>query len=529
MADETGNDVLSLRSNHGCKKMLMKLGENWPEAEKVQLSQALLKINRKGREQQRVLLITDKALYNLMPRDMTKCRRRIRLENIASATFSTVTTEFAIHIPEEYDYRFKPSLPEDSLRIKNMLQDVYQRKCAAPLSCRTVDIASLDEVTVTKDVARLQTREERLRRRKELLQQGGTGDAMDEATDTGTTESMAGFESIGLDSFEMLKVIGRGSFGKVMQVRKKGGGNQIYAMKILKKKAIIQRNQLEHTKAERKILEALNHPFLMKLRYAFQTDTKLYFVLDYLSGGELFFHLKKRRRFRESEAKFMVAEVGMALGHLHSLDVIYRDLKPENILLDIDGHLCLTDFGLSKDIGPENQEALTFCGTPEYLAPEIVLNRGHGKAVDWWSLGILLYELTVGIPPFYSQNVHEMYQLIKQAPLRFPPKLSSPCKALITGLLKRDARKRLGCGADDFEAIKQAGFFEDIDWDALYNKEITPPYQPDVKGGAEDTSNFDTQFTTEPVLDSYTPATNLGGDGDFDGFTFVKGSGLAEN
>ena len=138
------------------------------------------------------------------------------------------------------------------------------------------------------------------------------------------------------------------------------------------------------------------------------------------------------------------------------------------------------------------------------------MNKGHGKAVDWWSLGILLYELTVGIPPFYSQNVHEMYQLIKQAPLRFPPKLSAECKKLITGLLKRDPSRRLGGGAEDFDDIKKAAFFNELDFEQLYMKAIDPPYKPDVKKGMEDTSNFDTQFTSEPVVDSYVPASNLG-------------------
>merc|ERR1711994_394190 len=217
--------------------------------------------------------------------------------------------------------------------------------------------------------------------------------------------------------------------------------------------------------AERKILQSLQHPFLMHLRYAFQTEAKLYFVLDYYRGGELFFHLKKKRRFSEYQAQFFVAEVGMALGHLHSLDVVYRDLKPENILLDYSGHICLTDFGLSKDLSTirrdsDDEEALSFsfCGTPEYLAPEIVMSLGHGKAVDWWALGILLYELTVGIPPFYSQNVNEMYRYIKQAALRFPPKLSKDCKTLITGLLKRNPKQRLGSGANDWKDIQKAKF-----------------------------------------------------------------------
>jgi len=520
-------DALHLATNPACSKMLGKIGENWPAAEQVLLSQALIKINRKGREQQRVMLVTDKAIYNLMPRDMSKCRRRIRLENIARISYSMVaeSLEFVIHVPEEYDYRFSSSSKENGELLRKVLGDAYQRKSSAPLSIVGVKEAKLNNVTVTKDLARLQTREERMQRYKELMNDKKAHEMAKQEHEHDKGQAITAIsdniEAIGLDAFEMLKVIGRGSFGKVMQVRKKGE-DTIYAMKILKKKAIIQRNQLEHTRAERKILEALNHPFLMTLRYAFQTETKLYFVLDYYTGGELFFHLKKKRRFRENEAKLMVCEVGMALGHLHALDVIYRDLKPENILLDQKGHICLTDFGLSKDLGPTNEEARTFCGTPEYLAPEIVMNKGHGKAVDWWSLGILLYELTVGIPPFYSQNVHEMYQLIKQAPLRFPPKLSHECKQLITGLLKRDPTKRLGSGPNDFNDIKSAQFFADLDFQKIYNKEVVPPYQPSVKNGELDTNNFDTQFTSEPVVDSYVPQSNLGQQGDFGGFTYVQ-------
>merc|ERR550525_1424393 len=245
------------------------------------------------------------------------------------------------------------------------------------------------------------------------------------------------------DDFEFLKVIGRGAFGKVMQVKYKKNG-EIYAMKILRKKQIVARNQVEHTKSERKILQALQHPFLIKLRFAFQTDSKLYFVLDYFKGGELFFHLKKRRKFTEAEARIFVAEVALALGHLHSLDIIYRDLKPENILLHETGHICLTDFGLSKDLDPNIPEAHTFCGTPEYLAPEIVSHQGHGKAVDWWSLGILCYELCIGIPPFYHQNLNTMYSKITKDAPKFPVSLSKECQDLVSQLLVKKTGKALG-------------------------------------------------------------------------------------
>jgi len=311
----------------------------------------------------------------------------------------------------------------------------------------------------------------------------------------------------------------------VMQVKMKADG-KVYAMKILKKAAIIARNQVEHTKAERKILQALQHPFLMTLRYAFQSKDKLYFVLDYYQGGELFFHLKTARRFPEDVARVWVGEVALALGHLHSLSVIYRDLKPENILLDDNGHCCLTDFGLSKDVDP-NDKAHTFCGTPEYLAPEIVTGAGHDKAVDWWSLGILLYELTVGIPPFYSQNVNEMYNKIQHGVLRFPPFLSEPCKAMIVALLKRDPKKRLGSKAD-IDDLKQHAFFKDISFDKMMKKEIDPPYKPKIKAN-DTTANFDSTFTSEPVVDSVAAPSGLGTLADnpdtFSGFTYKETSG----
>jgi serine/threonine protein kinase len=394
--------------------------------------------------------------------------------------------------------------------------------------------SDLKDRALTKAMARLQTREDVLKRQKEQAAEAHDSDAEETQEDKkggGVTQLIESTEKVRLDDFELLKVLGRGSFGKVMQVRKKSDG-KVYAMKILKKRAIIARNQVEHTKAERKILQALQHPFLMTLRYAFQSKEKLYFVLDYYQGGELFFHLKNNRRFPEDVARLYVGEIALALGHLHSLSVIYRDLKPENILLDDNGHVCLTDFGLSKDVDPSDK-AHTFCGTPEYLAPEIVTGAGHDKAVDWWSLGILLYELTVGIPPFYSQNVNEMYNKIQHGVLRFPPFLSEGCKSLIVQLLNRDPKKRLG-SKDDVNDLKVHPFFKPISWDKLYKKEIDCPYKPKVKGGKEsDPVNFDPTFTAEPVVDSMVAPSTLSQTltdtgADFSDFTYQgpKGSHL---
>jgi len=409
-------------------------------------------------------------------------------------------------------------------KIKNGEKDVNTR-----LGVGSLPLKDLKDAVVTKDMAKVSSREDRHKRREQLIEaepQSDDEESQKKAEQkSDVTQLIDNTETVKLEDFELLKVLGRGSFGKVMQVRKKSN-NQIYAMKILKKKAIVARNQVEHTKAERQILQSLQHPFLMTMRYAFQTKEKLYFVLDYYQGGELFFHLKTQRRFPEATAKIYVAEIGLALGHLHSLNYVYRDLKPENILLDDKGHVCLTDFGLSKDIEGD-EVAHTFCGTPEYLAPEIVIGSGHGMPVDWWSLGILLYELTVGIPPFYSQNVHEMYNKIQHGMLRFPPFLTDNCKSLIIALLNRDPTKRLGTKGD-FEEIKSHPFFKDVDWEKLMRKEIPSGYVPKVKGKA-DTTNFDDTFTAEPAVDTMVPESEMPKPDDVDAFkefTFVQAKGL---
>jgi len=530
MASEEKGDHLCLAGNHSVQKMLNKHGQNTPLPEIVKFSDFVMKINKREKEQTRVMLITNKAVYNLMPNNYGKCKRRIAVDEIGSITGSSVSDEFVLHVPSEYDYRFKSAKKEIICKV---IQDLFkkyiqkhEKNKKKRLNLTFIQQSDLKDRALTKQMARLQTREDILKRNKELAAEAHDSDA-DETKETDEkkdkiTQMLDSTEKVRLDDFELLKVLGRGSFGKVMQVRKKSDG-KVYAMKILKKQAIIARNQVEHTKAERKILQALQHPFLMTLRYAFQSKEKLYFVLDYYQGGELFFHLKNNRRFPEDVARIYVAEIALALGHLHSLQVIYRDLKPENILLDDNGHVCLTDFGLSKDVEPTDK-AHTFCGTPEYLAPEIVTGAGHDKAVDWWSLGILLYELTVGIPPFYSQNVNEMYNKIQHGVLRFPPFLSEPCKSLIVQLLNRDPKKRLG-SKDDVNDLKDHAFFKPLSFEKLMKKEIDVPYKPKVKAGGADTGNFDGVFTSEPVVDSVVQPSTLsqtmqeGPDG-FGGFTY---------
>eukprot|EP00820_Chromera_velia_P028903 Cvel_11978.t1-p1 / transcript=Cvel_11978.t1 / gene=Cvel_11978 / organism=Chromera_velia_CCMP2878 / gene_product=RAC-beta serine/threonine-protein kinase A, putative / transcript_product=RAC-beta serine/threonine-protein kinase A, putative / location=Cvel_scaffold768:16140-17414(-) / protein_length=425 / sequence_SO=supercontig / SO=protein_coding / is_pseudo=false len=314
-------------------------------------------------------------------------------------------------------------------------------------------------------------------------------------------------EKVTLDDFTLLKVIGKGSYGQVMLVRSKYDGN-VYAMKMLRKENIVKRNQVEHTKTERSVLEYISHPFIVQLVYAFQTAKKLYFVLEYCPGGELFFHLSRAGRFTEVRARFYSAEILLALEHLHSLNIVYRDLKPENVLLDAEGHVRLTDFGLSKEGIEDNFSARSLCGTPEYLAPEILNQVGHGKAVDWWSLGALIYEMLTGLPPFYTRDREKLFENIRHGELKYPPFVSPVAKSLLQGLFHRDPAKRLGGGPRDAEEIKCHPFFASLDWHAAAQRRLQPPFKPSISSNT-DTQYFDKEFVNLPVINSEVPENPL--------------------
>jgi len=268
-------------------------------------------------------------------------------------------------------------------------------------------------------------------------------------------------------------------------------------MKVLKKNAIIAADAVQHTLAETQVLRRIKHPFIVGLKYAFQTDDKLYMILDYLNGGELFFHLSNVDRFPEERSRFYAAEIVLALGYLHHNKVVYRDLKPENILLNTDGHVCLTDFGLVKENLGYGEVTHTFCGSPEYLAPEILQGKGYGRAVDWWALGTLIYEMLEGLPPFYDEDVSEMNRRILRQPLYFDAShFSVEAMSLLEGLLQREPEKRLGSGQGDYQELTSHPFFREVNWEDLYNKKIEPSFKPIIRS-ATDTRYFDTEFTNQ--------------------------------
>nr|CAD7457013.1 unnamed protein product [Timema tahoe] len=340
-----------------------------------------------------------------------------------------------------------------------------------------------------------------------------------------------GKEKTGPQDFELRKVLGKGGYGKVFQVRKVTGQDSgtIFAMKVLRKASIV-RNQKDtaHTKAERNILEAVKHPFIVDLIYAFQTGGKLYLILEYLSGGELFMHLEREGIFLEDTACFYLSEIILALEHLHIQGIIYRDLKPENILLDAQGHVKLTDFGLCKEHIQEGIVTHTFCGTIEYMAPEILTRSGHGKAVDWWSLGALMYDMLTGAPPFTAENRKKTIEKILKGKLNLPPYLTPDARDLIRKLLKRQVSQRLGSALGDGEAIKVHPFFKHISWADVVSRKLEPPFKPSLSS-EDDVSQFDTKFTKQTPIDSPDESTlSESANMVFQGFTYVAPSVLEE-
>lgn len=342
-------------------------------------------------------------------------------------------------------------------------------------------------------------------------------------------------QQYGPSDFEILRLLGKGTFGQVYQVKKKDS-QRIYAMKVLSKKVIIKKNEIAHTIGERNILVRTASrlcPFIVGLKFSFQTPADLYLVTDYMSGGELFWHLQKEGRFSEDRAKFYIAELVMALEYLHDNDIVYRDLKPENILLDANGNIALCDFGLSK--AELKDRTNTFCGTTEYLAPELLLDEtGYTKMVDFWSLGVLIFEMCCGWSPFFAEDNQKMYQKIAFGKVKFPRDVLSPeGRSFVKGLLNRNPKHRLGA-IDDGRELRAHPFFADIDWEALRQRNIPPPFKPHLNSDS-DTSNFDPEFTqtSTSYLNKNAPiaATPLSPamQAKFAGFTFVDESAMDEH
>ena len=327
---------------------------------------------------------------------------------------------------------------------------------------------------------------------------------------------------ISYSDFEPLKLIGTGSSSKVLLVRF-NQNKHLYAMKILSKNQIKLNKQEEHSKTERDLMVKFNFPFLVNIKFAFQDENKLYIVSEFLQGGDMYFHMHHSNiQFTEEKAKFYIIEIILALEFLHQNNVIYRDLKPENILMDSNGHIKISDFGLSKILENSKDKAYTLCGTLQYLAPEILKSRGYDKSVDWWSLGCIFYEMLTGKLPFRIKG-NLINPNVFEEKIKFDG-ISNPLAVnLISQLLVVNPKKRIGYGDLDAKKIKEHPYFNEVDWNKYLNKNIEPPFIPKIEGEL-DLKYFDKNFIDEPIYSNRTTISRSNNATEYNGFTYTTQS-----
>eukprot|EP01016_Furgasonia_blochmanni_P048107 TRINITY_DN712_c0_g1_i4.p1 TRINITY_DN712_c0_g1~~TRINITY_DN712_c0_g1_i4.p1 ORF type:complete len:564 (+),score=81.63 TRINITY_DN712_c0_g1_i4:62-1693(+) len=464
-----------------------------PKDESIAAVGRVMKFNEACKRQERFLVVTESFIYNITNRSFYAgllsaigirpyVRRKIALDKISDIIISKYSGEWILHVPDEYDYRFTSDERDSFLLV--LLAEIKMRSPEQRVGFYFKNALTLEKYATTltnkangtcrrpkdppqilDEIALKKSLEELRKRRKEIKDQS-------------TVIFNAGHESVTLDDFIFVKVLGRGAHGKVFLAESRATG-KLYAIKGIAKNQIRENDHVEYVKTERFILERADHPFLVKLEYAFQNQTALFFVMQYVAGGDLFGHFAKERRFTESRARMYAAEILLALEYLHSMDFVYRDLKPENVLMGLDGHLKLTDYGLSKFLG-KTDTCCTLVGTADYVAPEVIKECDYDKTADWWSFGIFVFEMIYGRSPFYHPNRSTMLELIQKASIKFPSAEKCPCsneaKDLILKLLAKNSQQRLG--RNGAEEIKRHPWFASLDWGKILRKEVKPSYVP---------------------------------------------------
>ena len=488
---------------------------NVTREEEIQFSDTVQKINKNGWKQSRNLVLTDKAIYNLKKKEL---KRRIDYTKIIGITLSKQSDEFVIHCLEmDYDYQF---ISQKKKTIVEIIAKNYELIKEEELKLFEINVKNLNQFVTTK-------KEKEKQQSKSRMPKTGQINVKDylfgnkSKTDVNIFQSKISKKSNSInfkniqanyEDFEIKSVIGRGSVGKILLAKYIKDG-KYYAIKSMRKDQIISEGIADNILVEKNILIKSQCEFILKLSFFFQTPERIYYVTPFIKGGDLYHKLKSEIFFKEDLVRFYTAQIAVALQYLHNLEITYRDLKPENILLDEDGYIKLCDFGSSVIIRG-TEKVKNFAGSPEYAAPEIITYSGHNFMCDWWSLGILIYELLYGNTPFFNMDKTRMYDLINTGTISFPKfiqiegeektrnyKVSEDAKNIISKFLEKDPCTRLG--RQGLDEIKKHPFFSGINFDDLNKKKIKPPFRPNFSKEEQDlTNNFDEEYLKLEISDS---------------------------
>ena len=488
-----------------------KIKNNITRDEEILFSDKVIKINKKGWNQDRHIILTDKAIYNLKK---TSLKRRIDYKTIIGITVSKVSDEFIIHCEDiDYDYHFNSKRKKIIIEIiTKYLESIKGEE----LKLFEIGVDKLNTFVTTKKDKEKQQGISRM----PTYGQINVNDYLfgnKSKTDVNVIIPKKGkkrpstFQNIGVsyNDFEVIKIIGRGAVGKISLVKYKDG--KLYAMKSMRKDQLISEGIADNVLIERNILLEGQCEFILTLSFFFQSPERIYFITPFIKGGDLYHKLKNEIYLQEKIVQFYAAQIAIALQHLHDLGIAYRDLKPENILIDEDGYIKLCDFGASVRIrGTEKENS--FAGSPEYASPEMITYEGHSFMSDWWSFGILIYELLYGNTPFYNIDKNRMFDLINSGSLSFPKyiqiegeekprhyKISDDAKSLISKLLIKDPGARLG--TKGLKEIKKHSFFSGISFEDLKKKKHKAPCKPLIDK-EDETNNFDEEFLNMDIAES---------------------------
>jgi len=488
---------------------------NVTREEEIQFSDTVQKINKNGWKQSRNLVLTDKAIYNLKKKEL---KRRIDYTKIIGITLSKQSDEFVIHCLEmDYDYQF---ISQKKKTIVEIIAKNYEIIKEEELKLFEINVKNLNQFVTTKKEKEKQQSKSRMPKTGQinvkdyLFGNKSKTDVNIFQNKNSKKNNSINFKNIqaNYEDFEIKSVIGRGSVGKILLAKYIKDG-KYYAIKSMRKDQIISEGIADNILVEKNILIKSQCEFILKLSFFFQTPERIYYVTPFIKGGDLYHKLKSEIFFKEDLVRFYTAQIAVALQYLHNLEITYRDLKPENILLDEDGYIKLCDFGSSVIIRG-TEKVKNFAGSPEYAAPEIITYSGHNFMCDWWSLGILIYELLYGNTPFFNMDKTRMYDLINTGAISFPKfiqiegeekprnyKVSEDAKNIISKFLEKDPGTRLG--RKGLDEIKKHPFFSGINFDDLNKKKIKPPFRPNFSKEEQDlTNNFDEEYLKLEISDS---------------------------